>query len=128
VKHGPGPPTPAIGSWSRRAVGRDHLGPATGLPEGPLDEVGVADAAPVLAWEAQVHCQFGQSGGQARKRRRVQGLIAVGERLRAAGRLVDGGLPGWLVDVVEDLPERGLDLGLGTDGDLGQEVAATVKP
>src|SRR5215203_5523487 len=33
----------------------DDLGPPTGLAEGPLDEVGVADPSPVLSWEPQVH-------------------------------------------------------------------------
>ena len=30
----------------------DHLHAAAGLAEGPLDEIGVADAPPVLTWEA----------------------------------------------------------------------------
>src|SRR5215212_11572424 len=32
----------------------DHLGPAAGLSEGPFDEVGMADAVPVLGGEPQV--------------------------------------------------------------------------
>ena len=50
-------------------------------------------------------------------------LIAGGERLSAAGGLLDGRLAGRLVDVVEDGPVAGLDLGLRGHGDLGEHVA-----
>ena len=38
----------------------DHLDPPAGLPEGSLQQVGVADAAPVLGGEAQVGGEAGQ--------------------------------------------------------------------
>jgi hypothetical protein len=85
----------------------DHLGAAAGLPKGPLQQVGVADALPVLAREPQVDRQLLQGGGEAGDRGRVAGRIAGGERLGAAGGLIDRGLPGRLVDVVEDLPVGG---------------------
>jgi hypothetical protein len=47
-------------------------------------------------------------------------VVAVGKGVRP--------LAGLGVEVVEDGPERGLDLGLGVGGDLGEEVAAAVKP
>jgi hypothetical protein len=70
----------------------------------------VADALPVLTWEAQVRGELGQRAGQAGDRGRVDALVAGGERLCSAGGLVDGDLPGGLVDVVEQLPVGGLDL------------------
>jgi hypothetical protein len=79
----------------------------------------VADAPPVLAWEAKVGGELAQRGCQAGDRGRVGALVAGGERVGPAGGLVDRGLAGRLVDVVEDLPVGGLDLGLGADGDLG---------
>jgi hypothetical protein len=51
----------------------------------------------------------------------------VGERLSAAGRFLDRGLARRLVDVVEDGPVSGLDLGLSVDGDLGEQVTGTVN-
>jgi hypothetical protein len=55
-------------------------------------------------------------------------LVAVGEGAGASAGLGDCLVAGWGVDAVEDLPERRLDLGLGVLGDLGQDVAGTVKP
>jgi len=52
----------------------------------------------------------------------------VGEGVRPLAGLGDRCLAGLGGDVVEDLPERGLDLGLGVGGDLGEEVAGAVKP
>jgi hypothetical protein len=48
--------------------------------------------------------------------------------VRALAGLGDCRLAGVGGDVVEDLPEPGLDLGLGMLGDLGEEVAGAVKP
>jgi hypothetical protein len=59
----------------------DHLDAAAGLAEGPLDEVGVADAPPVLTWEAQMHRQAGQVVGDAGDGGRVAALPLGGERL-----------------------------------------------
>src|SRR4029453_5891660 len=92
-----------------------------------LDQVGVPDPMPVLAWEAQEHCQLGQGVGQAGDRGWVAPVVAVGEGVGASAGLGDCLVAGRGVDVVEDLPERGLDLGLGVVGDLGQDVAGTVK-
>jgi hypothetical protein len=57
-----------------------------------LQEVGVADPPPVLAGEAQVHRQLRQRVGDAAHGGRVQGGVAGGERLSAAGCLLDRGL------------------------------------
>jgi hypothetical protein len=43
-------------------------------------------------------------------------------------RLIDRQLARVGGDVVEDLPERDLDLGLGVGGDLGEEIPGAVKP
>jgi hypothetical protein len=83
---------------------------------------------PVLAWEAQEHRQLGQGVQQAGDRGRVAVLVAVGEGAGASAGLGDCLVAGWGVDAVEDLPERRLDLGVGVLGDLGQDVAGTVKP
>jgi hypothetical protein len=55
-------------------------------------------------------------------------LVAVGEGVGASTGLGDRLVAGWGVDAVEDPPEGRLDLGLGVGGDLGQQVAGTVKP
>jgi hypothetical protein len=82
----------------------------------------------MLAREAQEAGQLGQGVGQAAHRRGVALAVPVGEDVRALAGLGDCRLAGVGGDVVEDLPERGLDLGLGMLGDLGEEVAGTVKP
>jgi hypothetical protein len=51
---------------------------------------------------------------------------AAGERLGAAARLLDRRLARVGGDVVEDLPERLLDLVLGVGGDLGEQIAGAV--
>jgi hypothetical protein len=106
--------------------------PTTGRPLETF--IRVADALPVLAREAQMGGQLVQEmggqlvqgGGEAGDRGRVVALVAGGKRLGAPLGLVDGGLPWWCGDVVEDLPVRGLDLGLGRGGDFGQDVAGPV--
>ena len=85
-------------------------------------KVGVPDAFPVLAREAQVHGERGQVVFQAGDRRGVEPAVAGGELAGAAGRLSDGTLAGSLLDVIEDRPERRLDLGLGRLGHLGEHV------
>jgi hypothetical protein len=82
----------------------------------------------MLAWEAQEHRQLGQGVQQAGDRGRIALAVAVGEGVGASAGLSDRLVAGRDVDVVEDLPERRLDLGLGVLGDLGQDVAGTVKP
>ena len=106
----------------------DHLDAAAGLPEGPLDQIGVADPGPVLTGKAQERGELRQGVQQAGHRRGVVVAPAAGERLGAASRLVDRRLAGVGGDVVEDLPERLLDLVLGTLGDLGEQIAGAVKP
>jgi hypothetical protein len=75
-----------------------------------------------------VHRQLRQGRGKAGHRGRIASAVAVGERLSAAVGLVDRGLAWRLVEVVEDLPERRLDLDLVGLGDLGEQVAGAVKP
>jgi hypothetical protein len=104
----------------------DHLDAPAGLPEGPLDQIGVADPGPVLTRKAQEAGQLGQDVQQAGDRRGVALLVAVGEGVRPAAGLGDRSLAGLGGDVVEDLPERGLDLGLGVGGDLGQQIPGAV--
>lgn len=55
-------------------------------------------------------------------------LVAGRERVGALAGLGDRGVAGRMGDVVEDGPERGLDLRLGVLGNLGQQVAGTMKP
>src|SRR5512132_1430170 len=87
----------------------DHLDSPAGLPEGPLDQVGVADPGPVLTRKAQQAGQLSQGVGQAGDRRGVASLVAVGGGVRPAAGLGDRSLAGLGGDVVQDLPERGLD-------------------
>ena len=122
VKHRPD--QAQAGALARQPA--DDLGASAGLSKGPLDEVGVPDPMPVLAWEPQEHRQLGQGVQQAADRGWVALAIAVGERVGASAGLADRLVAGWGVDVVKDLPERLLDLGLGVSGDLGQQVAGTV--
>jgi hypothetical protein len=82
----------------------------------------------VLTRKAQEAGQLGQGVGQAGDRRGVALLVAVGEGVRPAAGLGDRSLAGLGGDVVEDLPERGLDLGLGVGGDLGEQIPAAMKP
>jgi hypothetical protein len=88
----------------------------------------VADPLPVLGREPQMRGELAQGGGQAGDGGRIDALVAGCERLGAASRLLDSGLAGWLVDVVEDGPVGGLDLGLGAGWDLSEQVADTMKP
>ena len=104
----------------------DHLHPPAGLAEGALDEVGVTDPLPVLAGETQMHGEGGEVVAQAGHRLGIQLAVTVGELPGPAGGLGHRPLPGRLVDVVEDRPERRLDLGLGLLGDLGDDVPAAV--
>ena len=70
--------------------------------------------------------EVAQGGGQAGHCGWIGALVAGGERYSAAGGLLDRGLAGEQLDGVEDLPVRGLDLGLGVDWDLGEQVAGAV--
>ncbi len=69
----------------------------------------MADACPVLAGEAQMHAQRGEVVGQASDRGWVEPAVCGGELLGAAGGFIHGLLAGWLVNVIEDRPERGFD-------------------
>jgi hypothetical protein len=80
----------------------------------------------VLTREAQERGELGQALQQTGDRRRVALAVAVSERLGAAARLIDRKLARVGGDVVEDLPERGLDLVLGVGGDPGEEIAGAV--
>jgi hypothetical protein len=66
--------------------------------------------------------ELGQAIQQTGDRRRVALAVAVSERFGAAARLIDRQLARVGGDVVEDLPERGLDLVLGVGGDPGEEI------
>jgi hypothetical protein len=107
----------------------DHLGPAAGLPAGPLNEVGVADAVPVLACEPQA-CEP-QEGRQLRQRveqtahsSRVAVLVAAGEVKGALAGLGDRRIAGRVLDVVEDGPARGLDVAWMCLGTLASTLQA----
>jgi hypothetical protein len=80
----------------------------------------------VLAWEAQVGGELGQGVEHAGDRARVAGAPAGGERLGAAAGLDQGGLAWGLLDVVEDLPEGGLERVLVGCADLGEGVAGAM--
>jgi hypothetical protein len=95
-------------------------------PKGPLDQVGVADPGPVLTREAQERGELGQAIQQTGDRCWVALAVAVSERFGAAARLIDRKLARVGGDVVEDLPERGLDLVLGVGGDPGEEIPGAV--
>jgi hypothetical protein len=82
----------------------DHLGPAAGLAEGALDEVGVPDPAPMLSREPQVHHERGQVVGDAGDRCGVAGLPLGGE---CGGPALGGGdrrIAGFGLADVEDRP------------------------
>lgn len=76
----------------------------------------------MLAGEAQEAGQLGQGVGQARDRCGVAVAVAAGEGLGPAAGFGDGLLARVGGDVVEDLPEGGLDLVLGVLWDLGEQV------
>jgi hypothetical protein len=76
--------------------------------------------------EAQEAGELGQGVQQAGDRCRVARVVAVGEGVRPLAGLGHRGLAGFGVDVVEDLPERGLDLGLGVLGHTREQVAGSV--
>jgi hypothetical protein len=80
----------------------------------------------VLAREAQEAGQLGQGVQQAGDRCGVALVVAVGEGARPPAGLGDRSLAGFGVEVVEDLPERRLDLGLGVLWDLGEQVPGAV--
>jgi hypothetical protein len=80
----------------------------------------------VLAGEPQERGQLGQGVGQAGDRRGVAVAVAPSEGLGPLARLGDGLLAGVGGDLVEDLPERGLDLVLGVLGDLGEEIPGSM--
>ena len=73
-----------------------------------------------------MHGERGEVVLQAGDRLGVELAVAGGELAGAAGRLSDGPFAGSLLDVVEDRPERRLDLGLGRLGHLGEHVAAAM--
>jgi hypothetical protein len=66
------------------------------------------------------------SSGRVSSRQLTAVLVAVGEDVSASAGLGDRLVASWGVDVVEDPPERRLDLGLGVAGDLGQDIAGAV--
>jgi hypothetical protein len=86
VRRGPAPPTPG----SARALAgppAEHLDPPAGLPQGPLDQVGVADPLPALTRQGQERGELGQALQQPGDRRRVAlaGAVAnASARRRAA--------------------------------------------
>jgi hypothetical protein len=82
----------------------------------------------VLTRKPQEGGELGQGGQQALHRGGVAAVVAVGEGVGPLAGLGHRGLAGLGVEVVEDLPEGRLDLGLGVGGDLGEQVAAAVKP
>jgi len=85
----------------------DDLDPSTGLTEGALDEVRVADPVPILG-RPQVHGERCQVVGDAGDRRGVAGLPLGGE---LGGLLVgdgDGLVTGLGVADIEDGPKVGL--------------------
>src|SRR6266540_1600781 len=81
----------------------DHLDAAAGLPEGPLDQVGVADALAVLSREQQVDGERVEVVGYTGDRGGVQRCPLGDEPLGAPAGLSDGGVA-VLLDVVEDRP------------------------
>ncbi len=104
----------------------DDLHPPAGLAEGAFDEVGVPDAAMVLSREPPVGEEVLEVVLEAVDRCRVELAPLRRECLRpAAGHGLRRG-PGIGVEVVEDLPELGLDGGLGVGGRLGEDVAGSV--
>jgi hypothetical protein len=105
----------------------DHFDAAAGLADGAFDEVGVADAVPVLSREAQVDGQClpvveqapysGRVGRGVGGREGVDTLLGKGFSARAR---LD------VVGHVEHRPVRLVHLVLGVGGNLGQEVASSV--
>ena len=62
----------------------------------------------MLSGETQMHAKRGEVVAQAGHRLGIQLAVTVGELPRSASGLDDSPLPGLLVDVVEDRPERRL--------------------
>lgn len=60
----------------------DHLDPAPALAEGPLQQVGVADALAVLDWQVEVSGERAQVGEQAINRPGVLGAVLGREGVR----------------------------------------------
>jgi len=81
---------------------------AAGLPEGPLDEVAVADTGPVLGREPQVDGERGEIVGDTGDRRRIAGLPLGGERDGLALGNGDRLIAGLGLANVKDRPEVGL--------------------
>jgi hypothetical protein len=104
----------------------DDLDASAGLAEGALDEVAVADAAPVLGREPQVHGKGRDVAGDARDRRGVAGLPLRRELGGLAVRHRDGLVAGLGVADGEDGPEVGLYFVVVVGRHLGQDVAAAV--
>ncbi len=73
-----------------------------------------------------MHAQRGEVVGQASDRGWVEPAVCGGELLGAAGGFIHGLLAGWLVNVIEDRPERGFDLVLDRDRCLGDDVTAAM--
>src|SRR6266545_3422120 len=96
------------------------------IPEGPLDEVAVADAPLVLGGEAQVGDQVAEVVLQARHGAGIQLAPLGGKAPGPPGGLGHGRLAGLGVDAIEDLPELRLEGGLGVGGHLGQEVSGAM--
>src|ERR671919_767286 len=122
VQHGPH----QAGGAALAGGAPDALAPPAGLAEGALDEVGVTDTRPVPGREAQVGGQALGVRHKALDRGGEPRGVGRGELVGATAGVGDGSLPGRCVDVVEDPPEGGLDLGLVLDGHLGQQVARPV--
>src|SRR6266571_1286840 len=118
----------AVTGWSAASLGSDRAGSPTrswrrrSCSSRTLAGVWVTPRQPREARSSAAHTSDRQLVSPGRRPRLVAALVAVAKRSRAAGGLVDGGLAGCVVDVVEDLPERGLDLGLVGGGDLGEQV------
>jgi hypothetical protein len=88
----------------------DHFDPPAGLPEGPLDEVGVADPPPVLGGEPEVRSAVIEVLHQARHGRGEELPPPGGKRSCPSGGLGHCRIAGGRFDVVEDRPVLRLDL------------------
>jgi hypothetical protein len=88
----------------------------------------VTDAVPVFGREPQVYRERRQVAGDAGDRRRVARAPLGRERLGLRSRDADRVVAGLGVADVEDRPVVAADLVMVVGGDLGEDVAGTVKP
>jgi hypothetical protein len=112
------------GPLAREAA--DHLGSATCLAKGALDQVGVPASSPVFFRKAQMHAQALEVLDQAGDRSWIGALPLDPEGVDAPAGFADCLLTGWFLDLVEDLPPVGLEGVLVGLGDLGDGVAKSV--